>query len=73
MKISKFFKNTRKPSNDYEAYILAIRLAITASTEEKAQECIHIAEAIGNKLPESFKTKCRENIEQSLQELERCK
>ncbi len=58
-----------KPTNDYEAYILAIRLALTASTEEKAQECINIAEAIGNKLPESFKTKCRKNIEQSLQEL----
>ena len=58
-----------KPTNDYEAYILAIRLALTASTDEKAQECIDIAEAIGNKLPESFKTKCRENIEQSLQEL----
>ena len=62
-----------KPTNDYEAYILAIRLALTASTEEKAQVCIDIAEAIGNKLPESFKTKCRENIEQSLQDLEKCK
>ena len=62
-----------KPTNDYEAYNLALRLAITAPTEEKAQECIDIAEAIGNKLPESFKTKCRENIEQSLQELEKCK
>ena len=58
-----------KPTNDYEAYILAIRLALTAPTEEKAQKCIDIAEAIGNKLPESFKTKCRENIKQSLQEL----
>ena len=62
-----------KLTNDYEAYILALRLAITAPTEEKAQECIDIAEAIGNKLPESVKTKCRENIEQSLQELEKCK
>ena len=60
-----------KPTNDYEAYILAIRLALTDSTEEKPQECIDIAEAIGNKLPESFKTKCRENIEQSLQELKK--
>ena len=58
-----------KPTNDYEAYILALRLALTASTEDKAQECIDIAEAIGHSLPESFKTKCRENIEQSLQEL----
>ena len=58
-----------KPTNDYEAYILAIRLALTASTEEKAQECIDMAEAIGHRLPEAFKTKCRENIEKSLQEL----
>jgi len=62
-----------KPTNDYEAYNLALRLAITAPTEEKAQECIDIAEAIGHRLPESYKTKCRENIEQSLQELEQCK
>ena len=62
-----------KPTNDYEAYILAIRLALTASTGEKAQECIDIAEAIGHGLPEAFKTKCRENIEQSLQDLEQCK
>ncbi len=62
-----------KPTNDYEAYNLALRLALTASTEEKAQECIDIAEAIGQTLPESFKTKCRKNIEQSLQELEQCK
>ena len=62
-----------KPTNDYEAYILALRLALTASTEEKAQECIDIAEAIGQTLPEAFKTKCRKNIEQSLQELEKCK
>ena len=62
-----------KPSNDYEAYILAIRLAITAPTEELSEECIQMAETIGHKLPEAFKTKCRENIEQSLQELEKCK
>ena len=62
-----------KPTNDYEAYNLALRLALTASTEEKAQECIDIAEAIGKTLPESFKTKCRENIEQSLQEFKKCK
>ena len=62
-----------KPTNDYEAYILALRLAITAPTEELSEECIQMAETIGHRLPESFKTKCRENIEQSLQELERCK
>ena len=58
-----------KPTNDYEAYNLALRLAITAPTEELSQECIQMAETIGYRLPESYKTKCRENIEQSLQEL----
>ena len=52
-----------KPTNDYEAYNLALRLAITAPTEELSEECIQMAETIGHRLPESFKTKCRENIE----------
>lgn len=58
-----------KPTNDYEAYNLALRLAITAPTEKLSEECIQMAEAIGHNLPESFKTKCRETIEQSLQEV----
>ena len=58
-----------KPTNDYEAYNLALRLAITAPTEEKAQECIKMAESIGNRLPESYKTKCRETIENALNEV----
>ena len=42
--------------------------------KRKAKEAEEkMAETIGHRLPESFKTKCRENIEQSLQELERCK
>ena len=59
-----------KPTNDYEAYNLAMRLAITAPTEKLSEECIQMAETIGHRLPESFKTKCRKNIEKSLQELE---
>ena len=62
-----------KPTNDYDAYNLALRLAITAPTEKLCEECIQMAEMIGHRLPESFKTKCRENIEQSLQELKKCK
>ena len=62
-----------KPTNDYEAYNLALRLAITAPTEELSEECIQMAETNGHRLPKSFKTKCRENIEQSLQDLEQCK
>ena len=61
------------PTNDYEAYNLALRLAITAPTEELSEECIQMAETIGHRLPESYKTKCRETIEQALQELAQCK
>jgi hypothetical protein len=31
------------PKNDYEALVLALRLAITAPTEKKARECLEIA------------------------------
>ncbi len=62
-----------KPTNDYEAYNLALRLAITAPTEKLFEECTQMAETIGHRLPESFKTKCRQNIEQSLHELKQCK
>jgi len=55
-----------KPTNDYEAYNVALRLAITAPTEKLSKKCIQMAEAIGHKLPESFKTKCRKTIEQEL-------
>ena len=62
-----------KPTNHHEAYNLALRLAITAPTEEKAEECIAMAESIGHALPESYKRKCRETIEQALQEVAQCK
>ena len=58
-----------KLTNDYEAYNLALRLAITAPTEELSEECIQMAETIGHRLPESFKEKCRKTIEQALQEV----
>ena len=58
-----------KLTNDYEAYNLALRLAITAPTEKLCEECIQMAETIGHRLPESFKTKCRETIENSLKEV----
>ena len=36
----------QEPRNDYEALVLALRLAITAPTEEQAQECLAIAKQL---------------------------
>ena len=51
-----------KLTNDYEAYNLALRLAITAPTEKLSGECIQIAETIGHRLPESFKTNAAKTL-----------
>ena len=37
----------QEPTNDYEAVVLALRLAITAPSEEKADECVKIAQSFG--------------------------
>ena len=58
-----------KPANDYEAYNLALRLSITAPSKKLSEECSQIAETIGHRLPESYKTKCRETIEKALKEI----
>ena len=36
----------RHSMNHYQALVLALRLAITAPTESKAQECVSMAEQI---------------------------
>tara|TARA_Y100001938_G_C7769087_1_gene272346 strand:+ start:284 stop:469 length:186 start_codon:yes stop_codon:yes gene_type:complete len=58
-----------KPVNDHEAYNLALRLSITAPSKKLCEECSQIAETIGQRLTESYKTKCRETIEKALQEI----
>ncbi len=37
----------QEPTNDYEAVVLALRLAITAPDDEKADECVKIAQSFG--------------------------
>ena len=41
-----------KPSNDYEALVLALTLAINASDDAKAQQCVDMAESIAANLSE---------------------
>jgi hypothetical protein len=36
----------QEPRNDYEALVLALRLAITAPTDEQARECLAIVERL---------------------------
>ena len=33
-----------KPTNDYEAFVLALELSASAPTEEKRKQCIEMAE-----------------------------
>jgi hypothetical protein len=36
-----------EPTNNFEAVVLALRLAITAPDDERAAECVSIAEGFG--------------------------
>lgn len=36
-----------EPKNDFEAVVLALKLAITAPDDERADECVKIAEGFG--------------------------
>ena len=36
-----------EPQNDFEAAVLALRLAITAPDDERANECVQIARGLG--------------------------
>ena len=40
----------KKPTNDYEALVLALNLAITAETDEQANECVSMAEEIASQM-----------------------
>ena len=41
-----------KPTNNYEALVLALTLAINAPDDEKAQQCVDMAESLAANLPE---------------------
>ena len=48
--------------NNYEAFVIALRLAITAPTDSKSQECVSMAEQLAQRLTP-------DEIEQAKQEL----
>ena len=43
---------TKQIKNDYDALVEALRLAVTASDDDKSQECVEIAESIAANLTE---------------------
>jgi len=55
-----------KPANDYEALVLALRLAVTAPTDEKSQECLSMAEGFASKLSELEVERAKREAERSL-------
>jgi|JYMV01.1.fsa_nt_gi hypothetical protein len=54
------------PKNDYEALVLALKLSVTASTKEKSQECVDIAESLAFKLTELEVVRAKREVEKSL-------
>ena len=44
--------NMKQPSSDFEALVLALTLAVTASDEEHVSECVQMAEELAGRLTE---------------------
>ena len=56
--------NMRKPTNDYEALVHALVLAIdTTVSKEKSDKCLVIAEEIANRLSASEVSKAKKEAE----------
>ena len=56
--------NMRKPTNDYEALVHALVLAIdTTVSKEKSDKCLVIAEEIANRLSASEVAKAKKEAE----------
>lgn len=54
------------PTTDYEALVLALKLAIDAPTDEKKDECVRIAEGIANNLSEHEVARAKREAEGGL-------
>jgi NH3-dependent NAD+ synthetase len=40
----------KQPKNNHEALVLALKLSITAATEEKSKQAVELAESIANNM-----------------------
>ena len=52
-------QNSTHITNDYDALVLALRLAINAPDDEASRKCVHIAEGIAHNLNESEVSKAK--------------
>ena len=55
-----------KPKNDYEALVIALRLAVTAPSEEKSKQCLAMAEEFASKLNDLEVARAKREAEKSL-------
>jgi len=55
----KNMQNSTHITNDYDALVLALRLAINAPDDEASKKCIYIAEGIAHNLNESEVSKAK--------------
>ena len=44
--------NIKEPKNNYEALVLALKLSVTATTEEKSKQAVQLADSIANNMTE---------------------
>ena len=58
----------KKPESQFDALVTALELAVTARTEEKAQQCVEIAENLATGLSEIDVERAKKQAEQSLEE-----
>ena len=57
---------TKKPTNDYEALVLALELAVTADTEEKSDNVVAMAESLASKLTELEVARAKRQAENNI-------
>jgi len=61
---------TTMPRTDLDALVLALKLAISAPTDEKAQQCIEMAETFARGLSSEDVSLAKELASQNLEEFE---
>jgi hypothetical protein len=66
----KIYLNEDKPRNDYEALVLALQLAVSAPTDEKAKETVALAESLAATLTELEVARAKRQAEKNIKELE---
>jgi len=54
-----------KPTNDYEALVLALELAVTAPTEERSAQALEMAEGFASNLTEIEVGRAKRQAEQN--------